>query len=240
METDNPVMAQWTELKVLVDSNEIDVVLNARGGAAAGVRCDEPPVLPSGKRGSLSSAMRWRAALAVCALFAPATSCATLPPCVALVPSRPVALRPPRLPMTGDPYDPFNISVTTPNAPECYDLRAPGSSARCDGRPGCGPESNTTIRPLLPRGRRAQPLRVSTSRYFPGPGGSCQHDGECRLGGCKDRCVSYRRPLRYFNCMVNQVLQDPPPPNLPIANDLLSLRRRAVHVLLPVTARCRG
>lgn len=38
MESDNPVIAKWTELKALVDDLEFDVVKNARGVAAAGVR----------------------------------------------------------------------------------------------------------------------------------------------------------------------------------------------------------
>jgi hypothetical protein len=38
METDNPVIAKWSELKVLVDALELDVVKNAKGVAAAGVR----------------------------------------------------------------------------------------------------------------------------------------------------------------------------------------------------------
>jgi hypothetical protein len=38
METDNPVIAKWTELKALVDTLELDVVKNAKGVAAAGVR----------------------------------------------------------------------------------------------------------------------------------------------------------------------------------------------------------
>jgi hypothetical protein len=186
-----------------------------------GPAVEEPPVRPSGKRGSLSSAMRWRAALAVCALFAPATSCATSRPCVALVPSRLVTLRPPRLPTTGDPYDPFNVCVTTPDAPECFDHSAPGASPRCDGRPGCGPDPTPRFDRCYREGGERKPLRVSTSRYFPGPGGSCQHDGECRLGGCKDRCVSYRRPPAYFTCTDNKVLRDPPPPNLPDRTDLV-------------------
>jgi len=38
METDNQVIAKWTELKALVDTLELDVVKNAKGVAAAGVR----------------------------------------------------------------------------------------------------------------------------------------------------------------------------------------------------------
>ena len=38
MESDNPVIAKWTELKALVDTLELDVVKNAKGVAAAGVR----------------------------------------------------------------------------------------------------------------------------------------------------------------------------------------------------------
>lgn len=38
METDNQVIAKWSELKDLVASLELDVVKNAKGTAAAGVR----------------------------------------------------------------------------------------------------------------------------------------------------------------------------------------------------------
>lgn len=38
METDNPVIAKWTEFKALVEAAELDVVKNAKGVAAAGVR----------------------------------------------------------------------------------------------------------------------------------------------------------------------------------------------------------
>lgn len=38
METDNPVLSKWNELKALVESLELDVVKNAKGVAAAGVR----------------------------------------------------------------------------------------------------------------------------------------------------------------------------------------------------------
>ena len=38
METDNQVISKWTELKALVDTLELDVVKNAKGVAAAGVR----------------------------------------------------------------------------------------------------------------------------------------------------------------------------------------------------------
>lgn len=36
--TDNQVIAKWNELKALIDSHELDVVKNAKGVAAAGVR----------------------------------------------------------------------------------------------------------------------------------------------------------------------------------------------------------
>lgn len=38
MEGTNPVLEKWTELKKLVEELELDVVKNARGTAAAGVR----------------------------------------------------------------------------------------------------------------------------------------------------------------------------------------------------------
>lgn len=38
METENEVVAKWNELKALVEELELDVVKNARGVAAAGVR----------------------------------------------------------------------------------------------------------------------------------------------------------------------------------------------------------
>jgi hypothetical protein len=38
METDNQVISKWTELKALVEQLELDVVKNAKGVAAAGVR----------------------------------------------------------------------------------------------------------------------------------------------------------------------------------------------------------
>lgn len=38
METDNQVIAKWTELKSIVEQLELDVVKNAKGTAAAGVR----------------------------------------------------------------------------------------------------------------------------------------------------------------------------------------------------------
>ena len=38
MEGSNPVIEKWTELKKLVEDLELDVVKNARGTAAAGVR----------------------------------------------------------------------------------------------------------------------------------------------------------------------------------------------------------
>jgi hypothetical protein len=38
METDNQVIAKWTELKGIVEALELDVVKNAKGVAAAGVR----------------------------------------------------------------------------------------------------------------------------------------------------------------------------------------------------------
>lgn len=38
METDNKVIAQWTEIKALIDTLELDIAKNARGVAAAGVR----------------------------------------------------------------------------------------------------------------------------------------------------------------------------------------------------------
>lgn len=38
METDNQVIAKWTELKAIVEALELDVVKNAKGVAAAGVR----------------------------------------------------------------------------------------------------------------------------------------------------------------------------------------------------------
>jgi len=181
----------------------------------------EPLVRPSGKRGSLSSAMRWRTALAVCALFAPATSCATSPPCAALVASRPVTWRPPRLPTTDDPNDPFNICVISPDAPQCDDPRAPGASPRCDGRPGCGPDPTPRFDRCYREGGERKPLRVSTSRYSPRPGGACEHDGECRLGGCRDSCLSYQRPFYDFDCAISQVRYDPPTPTLPDRTDLL-------------------
>jgi hypothetical protein len=38
METDNQVISKWTELKALIETLELDVVKNAKGVAAAGVR----------------------------------------------------------------------------------------------------------------------------------------------------------------------------------------------------------
>ena len=38
METDNPVLAKWQEIKTIVESLELDAVKNSRGTAAAGVR----------------------------------------------------------------------------------------------------------------------------------------------------------------------------------------------------------
>lgn len=38
METSNPVVEMWTEFKALVETLDFDVVKNARGVAAAGVR----------------------------------------------------------------------------------------------------------------------------------------------------------------------------------------------------------
>lgn len=38
MESDNQVIAKWTELKAIVEALELDVVKNAKGVAAAGVR----------------------------------------------------------------------------------------------------------------------------------------------------------------------------------------------------------
>ena len=38
METDNQVVAKWTEMKAVIDTLELDVAKNARGVAAAGVR----------------------------------------------------------------------------------------------------------------------------------------------------------------------------------------------------------
>lgn len=38
MESDNQVIARWTELKQIVEALELDVVKNAKGVAAAGVR----------------------------------------------------------------------------------------------------------------------------------------------------------------------------------------------------------
>lgn len=38
MESDNPVIALWSELKSGIDELELDVVKNAKGTAAAGVR----------------------------------------------------------------------------------------------------------------------------------------------------------------------------------------------------------
>ena len=38
METDNVVIAKWTEIKAVVDALELDIVKNAKGVAAAGVR----------------------------------------------------------------------------------------------------------------------------------------------------------------------------------------------------------
>ena len=38
METDNQVITKWTELKSIIEQLELDVVKNAKGVAAAGVR----------------------------------------------------------------------------------------------------------------------------------------------------------------------------------------------------------
>lgn len=38
METDNQVIAKWTEFKNIVEALELDIVKNAKGVAAAGVR----------------------------------------------------------------------------------------------------------------------------------------------------------------------------------------------------------
>ena len=38
METDNPVLAKWNELKSLVEALELDAHKNAKGVCAAGVR----------------------------------------------------------------------------------------------------------------------------------------------------------------------------------------------------------
>lgn len=38
MDTDNQVILKWTELKAIVDALELDIVKNAKGVAAAGVR----------------------------------------------------------------------------------------------------------------------------------------------------------------------------------------------------------
>lgn len=38
MDSDNQVIAKWTELKQIVEALELDVVKNAKGVAAAGVR----------------------------------------------------------------------------------------------------------------------------------------------------------------------------------------------------------
>lgn len=38
METDNKVLTEWNDIKALVEALELDVVKNARGVAAAGVR----------------------------------------------------------------------------------------------------------------------------------------------------------------------------------------------------------
>lgn len=37
-ETENPVIAKWNELKAVMETLELDVVKNAKGVAAAGVR----------------------------------------------------------------------------------------------------------------------------------------------------------------------------------------------------------
>ncbi len=38
MDSENPVLVKWSEVKTLVEGVELDVVKNARGVAAAGVR----------------------------------------------------------------------------------------------------------------------------------------------------------------------------------------------------------
>lgn len=38
METDNQVISQWAGIKALIDTLELDIVKNAKGTAAAGVR----------------------------------------------------------------------------------------------------------------------------------------------------------------------------------------------------------
>ena len=38
MDNENPVLVKWNEVKALVEGVELDVVKNARGVAAAGVR----------------------------------------------------------------------------------------------------------------------------------------------------------------------------------------------------------
>jgi hypothetical protein len=38
MESDNVVIAKWNEIKAVVDTLELDIVKNAKGVAAAGVR----------------------------------------------------------------------------------------------------------------------------------------------------------------------------------------------------------
>jgi hypothetical protein len=100
---------------------------------------------------------------------APATACATSPPCVGLVASRPAALPPPRLPTTDDPKDPFNICVIAPDAPQCDDPRAPGASPALRRTTGLWSRSNTTIRPLLLRGRRAQTTASLNVSVLPTP-----------------------------------------------------------------------
>src|SRR5580698_4442853 len=101
------------------------------------------------------------------------------------------------------------------------DPRAPGASPRCDGRPGCGPDPTPRFDRCYREGGERKPLRVSTSRYFPHPGGACEHDGECRLGGCRDSCLSYRRSFYDFDCAISHVRYDPPTPTLPDRTDLL-------------------
>jgi hypothetical protein len=80
-----------------------------------------------------------------------------------------------------------------------------GRLPRCDGRPGCGPDPTPRFDRCYCEGGERKPLRVSTSRYSPRPGGACEHDGECRLGGCRDSCLSYQRPFYDFDCAISHV-----------------------------------
>ncbi len=117
----------------------------------------------------------------------------------------------PRVPPAGEVANiDHGVCDVSPDSSPCK-LASTWDVRRCEASdPTCGPQpvspSNECYRPDAPRHSY-----VPRDPYPEPLAPECVHDGECRLAGCGDRCVSFRARLPYGQCALYQSWPSNPP-----------------------------